>query len=72
MTTEIVQMIIQEGGGYLLAFVIFWFYQKNVNGLLRDTKRVIKENTEAFHSLQLSLKDVVIALKEVKGGTSGL
>jgi len=72
MTTEVIQMIIQEGGGYLLAGVIFWFYQKSVQGLIRDSKRVIKENTEAFHELQLSLKDMVIAIKDLKGGTHGL
>lgn len=68
MDTEIIRTLIKEGGGYILAAFIFWFYQKNVTGLMRDSKKAIKENTEAFHQLELSLKDMVIAIKDLKGG----
>jgi|LGOV01.1.fsa_nt_gb hypothetical protein len=73
MSKEVLEMLIRQGGGYLFGGVIFFFYQKAMAGLIRDSKRVITENTKAFHQLELSLKDMVIAIKELKGGgTHGL
>ncbi|MCK5609215.1 hypothetical protein KAR91_45495 [Candidatus Pacearchaeota archaeon] len=52
MELDVIKMLINQGGGYLLAGVIFWFYQKNVTGLLRETKKIIKENTEAMQEIK--------------------